>query len=88
MDLFGADTGTASMVLVLLILNLIKGETILAELAGICVGCKVCFPHLTFDRRNSSRGTLMSCPLLRSVLHTLRLLRLPLHIVHLAVESM
>jgi hypothetical protein len=26
MDLFGADTGTASMVLVLLILNLIKGE--------------------------------------------------------------
>ena len=26
MDIFGADTGTASMVLVLLILNLIKGE--------------------------------------------------------------
>ncbi len=26
MDIFGADTGTASMVLLLLILNLIKGE--------------------------------------------------------------
>ena len=46
MDIFGADTGTASMVLVLLILNLIKGE----GLHGLCMSGMCSDVWQLFDR--------------------------------------
>lgn len=79
MDLFGADTGTASMVLVLLILNLIKGEQRpvrgVRRAASTPAGTPVVRVTCCLSQKHALQFGLMVRFMCCSVLHPLRLLR-------------